>query len=119
MASFYCPLLTHLLQTIENLQSLSNLTELWLGKNKISKLQGLESLVNLRVLSLQVGTRSNEFDFPHRLFQSNRIVALEGLATLTNLEEIYISHNGLLQLGGLSHNVREVDQTEAKILNGS
>lgn len=38
--------------------------------------------------------------------QSNRIVKLEGLDKLTKLEELYISHNGVKELGGLEHNVR-------------
>lgn len=44
-------------QTIENLSPLSTLTELFLGKNKITAIDGLSSLVELRVLSLQVGLR--------------------------------------------------------------
>lgn len=35
-------------QHITNLSCLTNLTELWLGRNKISKLEGLDALVNLR-----------------------------------------------------------------------
>lgn len=35
---------------------------------------------------------------------------LEGLGTLKDLEELYISHNGLKSLGdGLTHNVRAVE----------
>ena len=69
---------------------MTNLTELWLGKNKITQLDGLDTLVNLRLLSIQ----------------SNRIVKLEGLDKLSKLEELYISHNGLKELSGLEHNVR-------------
>jgi protein phosphatase 1 regulatory subunit 7 len=44
---------------------MTNLTELWLGKNKITKLQGLESLVNLKILSIQVSfeIESRQADF--------------------------------------------------------
>lgn len=67
------------------------MTELWLGKNKISKLEGLDTLVNLKSLSIQ----------------SNRIVTLEGLDRLHALEELYISHNGLTRIGtGLAANKR-------------
>lgn len=77
-------------QRIENLSSLVNLTQLWLGKNKITRLEGLDALVKLRTLSIQ----------------SNRIVKLEGLDKLVELEELYISHNGLTELTGLESNVR-------------
>lgn len=52
--------------------------------------QGLESLTNLRVLSLQ----------------SNRITKLENLSHLIHLEELYISHNGLTSMQGVEKLVR-------------
>jgi protein phosphatase 1 regulatory subunit 7 len=99
--------LENLLQKIENLENLVNLEELWLGKNKITKLevrnlfscwtamayrscQGLQNLKKLQVLSLQ----------------SNRITKLEGLEELTELNQLYLSHNGIQRLGGLDNNVR-------------
>lgn len=86
-----------------------NLEELWLGKNKIVKLevstgsgpivescqglilflQGLQTLRRLKILSIQ----------------SNRITKLEGLDELENLEEFYISHNGVKLIEGLENNV--------------
>lgn len=78
--------------------------ELWLGKNKISKLQvryftchilaltncqGLDGLKRLKILSIQ----------------SNRITKLEGLENLESLEELYISHNGITRLEGIEKNV--------------
>lgn len=42
------------LQSIENIDALSNLDSLFLGKNKITKLQNLDALTNLTVLSIQV-----------------------------------------------------------------
>lgn len=78
------------IRAIENLDALVNLEELWLGKNKITKLQGLEKLAKLRLLSIQ----------------SNRITKIEGLENLVNLEEFYISHNGLEKLEGLENNVK-------------
>lgn len=78
------------IRSIEGLEGLVNLEELWLGKNKITKLQGFETLKSLRVLSIQ----------------SNRITKLENLEELTNLEELYISHNGLETIEGLGKNVK-------------
>ncbi|WFD32273.1 protein phosphatase regulatory subunit Sds22 [Malassezia sp. CBS 17886] len=87
------------LRSLENLGHLEHLTELWVGKNKIpsltvrlpawrGSLQGIASLTNLRVLSIQ----------------SNRLTSLDGLQTLTALEELYVAHNGLTHLEGLEHN---------------
>jgi len=88
------------------------LEELWLGKNKITKLevsfptyspvyrisnfpsspflfylQNISTLSSLRVLSIQ----------------SNRLTTLSdsGLSELKNLEELYVSHNGLTKIEGL------------------
>jgi protein phosphatase 1 regulatory subunit 7 len=66
------------------------LEQLWLGKNKITKLENLGHLKKLRVLSIQ----------------ANRIIKIEGLEELENLEELYISHNGIEKLEGLEHNVK-------------
>lgn len=43
-----------LLQVIENLDGLTNLNSIFLGKNKITKLQNLDSLINLKILGVQV-----------------------------------------------------------------
>ena len=95
---------------VEGLDALTNLEELWLGKNKITKLQvrtlgfpvsqffvipcpqNLGALKSLRILALQ----------------SNRLTKIEGLDELTNLEELYFSHNGIERLEGLDNNVRRL-----------
>jgi protein phosphatase 1 regulatory subunit 7 len=41
----------------------------------------------------------------------NRIVKIEGLDTLTELEELYLSHNGIETIEGLSHNVHTLSST--------
>lgn len=38
-------------------------------------------------------------------FQSNRILKIEGVEKLVNLEEFYISHNGIEKIEGLDTNV--------------
>lgn len=43
-----------ILQVIENLDGLTNLNSIFLGKNKITKLQNLDSLINLKILGVQV-----------------------------------------------------------------
>ena len=102
------PLTTFFTREITGLDTLVNLEQLWLGRNKINKIsvrkialgscasrsepafkiwfQGLSSLRKLRKLSLQ----------------SNRLVELgTGLADLTELEELYLSHNGIERTTGL------------------
>lgn len=86
---------------------LTNLTELWLGKNKITKLENIDQLVNLRILSIQVKHPLDEIGLRAKQFsQSNRITKIEGLDSLTKLEDLYISHNGLEEISGLDNNVR-------------
>ena len=41
------------MQTIENLPISANLRSLFLGKNKITKIENLEGLTGLRTLSIQ------------------------------------------------------------------
>jgi protein phosphatase 1 regulatory subunit 7 len=77
-----------MLQEIENLDTLTGLEELWLGKNKITEIKGLNALSNLKILSIQ----------------SNRLTAITGLEKLANLEELHISHNLISKLSGLEHN---------------
>jgi protein phosphatase 1 regulatory subunit 7 len=56
----------------------------YIGKNKIKKIENL-NLPKLEILSIQ----------------SNRITKLENLSHLVNLEELYISDNGLTCIEGL------------------
>ncbi|KAH0542633.1 hypothetical protein FGG08_002956 [Glutinoglossum americanum] len=73
---------------IENLDTLTSLEELWLGKNKITELKNISHLQNLKILSIQ----------------SNRLTRLEGLDSLSNLQEVYVSHNAITEISGLDHN---------------
>jgi Leucine-rich repeat (LRR) protein len=41
-------------QTIANLEQLTNLTELWLGKNKFTEITGVATLTKLARLDIQV-----------------------------------------------------------------
>ena len=69
------------------MDGLVGLEELWLGKNKITEIKNLDSLSNLKILSIQ----------------SNRIRSISGLSNLPQLEELYISHNALSTLSGLEN----------------
>ncbi|KAF8992844.1 L domain-like protein [Cyathus striatus] len=95
---------------ISGLQSSLNLTSLELGGNKIRKIEGLESLVKLEELWLGKNrvTKLENLSTLKKLrilsIQSNRITKLEGLEELADLEELYISHNGIQKLEGLDRN---------------
>jgi len=68
----------------DQLSGLVNLEELWLGKNKIEQIRGLEKLVKLRRLDVQ----------------SNRLTVVEGLSSQKDtLEELYLAHNGITNEG--------------------
>jgi protein phosphatase 1 regulatory subunit 7 len=65
---------------VDELSGLVNLEELWLGKNKIEKIEGLEALTKLRRLDVQ----------------SNRLTCVENLQTQQEtLEELYLAHNAI------------------------
>lgn len=63
-----------------------SLEELWLGKNKIEMIQGLQNLTNLKRLDVQ----------------ANRLTTVEGLSSqVDTLEELYLSHNAIDNPGGM------------------
>lgn len=65
---------------VDELSGLVNLEELWLGKNKIEQIQGLEKLTKLRRLDVQ----------------SNRLVEVTNLSSqVDTLEELYLASNGI------------------------
>lgn len=98
-------------QSLENLPVSANLRSLFLGKNKITKIENLEGLTGLQTLSLQ-SAHSPCLPFPSCADCSshvigNRITKIEGLEKCTQLEELYLSHNGLTKIEGLSANVSQ------------
>ncbi|KAJ8643237.1 hypothetical protein MRB53_004985 [Persea americana] len=88
------------LRVIENLQSLTNLQELWLGQNRIRTVN-LCGLNCIRKISLQ----------------SNRLTSMMGFQECIALEELYLSHNGILKMEGLSTlvNLRVLDVSSNKL----
>ncbi|MEQ2184369.1 hypothetical protein GOODEAATRI_007180, partial [Goodea atripinnis] len=69
---------------IENLDALSSLQSLFLGTNKITKLQNLDSLHNLSVLSIQMN--DNQID---------NWSDLDELKNAKSLETVYLERNPL------------------------
>nr|AGS43928.1 SDS22-delta81-171-myc3 [Cloning vector pAG118] len=93
----------NLIESIEpdSFEGLSNLEEIWLGKNSIPRLINLHPLKNLKILSIQ----------------SNKLKKIENLEELTNLEELYLSHNFITKIEGLEKNLKltTLDVTSNKI----
>ena len=91
------------IRVIEGLKTCGALTELWLGKNKIESLGDGSELAPLRALKrLDV--------------QTNRLRALgdgedggSALHALTTLEELYLAHNAITQLGGAVRTLGALD----------
>jgi len=97
---------------ITGLASCVNLRSLELGGNRIRTIENLDSLVNLEELWLGKNKISkleglgNLKKLKILSLQSNRITRIEGLEELDELEEIYLSHNGIERLEGLNNNLR-------------
>ncbi|KAJ3686408.1 hypothetical protein LUZ61_015572 [Rhynchospora tenuis] len=88
------------LKIMENLETLTNLQELWLGRNRIKAIN-LCGLKCIKKLSLQ----------------SNRLTSMLGLQECVALEELYLSHNGIQNMEGLStlQNLRVLDVSSNKL----
>jgi protein phosphatase 1 regulatory subunit 7 len=70
---------------MEGLQNLVSLESLWLGKNKIEEIAGINQLNHLR-----------QFDI-----QSNRLTSLgTDLLNNTSIEEFYVANNAISDLEG-------------------
>lgn len=104
-----CIVSAHSLQRIEGLDALVNLEELWLGKNKLPKLEVCATLMT--VDAMLIFQRHQNLDKLKKLrilsLQSNRITKIENIERLENLEELYLSHNGVERIEGLEHNVSD------------
>ena len=75
------------LRSMKGLESLSegSLEELWLGKNKITKIDHIEKLTKLVRLDVQ----------------SNRLTTVSNMPTFPELEELYLSHNAITSMDGV------------------
>eukprot|EP00246_Nothoceros_aenigmaticus_P000722 TRINITY_DN10950_c0_g1_i1.p1 TRINITY_DN10950_c0_g1~~TRINITY_DN10950_c0_g1_i1.p1 ORF type:complete len:330 (+),score=69.67 TRINITY_DN10950_c0_g1_i1:247-1236(+) len=73
------------IRLLDGLNSLAKLTELWLGRNRIRDVN-LCGLTGLLKISLQ----------------SNRLTTIRGFEECHALEELYLSHNGISVMEGLS-----------------
>ena len=92
---------------IEGLESLVNLSKLDFSSNQISKIEGLEKLVNLSTLLLYYNQISKIeglekiVNLSALYLPSNQISKIEGLHTLVNLSMLDISRNKIGKIEGL------------------
>ncbi|CAI0403977.1 unnamed protein product, partial [Linum tenue] len=88
------------LEVMENIEKLTNLEELWLGRNRIKQVN-LCGLKCIKKISLQ----------------SNRLTSMTGFEGCVALEELYLSHNGIEKMEGLSTlvNLRVLDVSSNKL----
>ncbi|WMV29415.1 hypothetical protein MTR67_022800 [Solanum verrucosum] len=88
------------LRIMELLENLKNLQELWLGRNRIRTVN-LCGLKCIKKISLQ----------------SNRLTSMIGFQECVALEELYLSHNGIVKMEGLSTlvNLRVLDVSANKL----
>lgn len=89
------------IRLMDGLKTLTKLTELWLGRNRIREVNlcGLRGLVKISI-------------------QSNRLTSIRGFDECTALEELYLSHNGISVMEGLSAltNLRILDLSSNRIV---
>ncbi|KAM0018157.1 putative leucine-rich repeat domain superfamily [Helianthus debilis subsp. tardiflorus] len=77
------------LTSMKGLEECTSLEELYLSHNGIAKMEGLSTLVNLRVLDVS----------------SNKLAAIEDIEKLTCLEDLWFNDNQLASLDGVSEAV--------------
>lgn len=77
------------LTSMKGLEECTALEELYVSHNGISKMEGLSTLVNLRVLDVS----------------SNKLAAIEDIAKLTCLEDLWFNDNQLASLDGIAEAV--------------
>ncbi|XP_076896071.1 protein phosphatase 1 regulatory inhibitor subunit PPP1R7 homolog [Bidens hawaiensis] len=77
------------LTSMKGLEECTSLEELYLSHNGIAKMEGLSTLVNLRVLDVS----------------SNKLAAIKDIEKLTCLEDLWFNDNQLASLDGISEAV--------------
>ncbi|CUM66206.1 uncharacterized protein PRCAT00003865001 [Priceomyces carsonii] len=99
----------------QTMHSLESLTQLWLGKNKIHKFENLDYLLNLRILSIQ-SNRISKIEGLDKLINleelylsHNGVETIENLDNNLKLQVLDVTSNKLTKLSNLSHLVNLTD----------
>jgi internalin A len=96
------------LNTIPNIDGLTNITTLGLDSNDLTSLPNLSALVNLQVLSFHhnrvavLPSVANLTQLKILFAHSNQLTALPSLTTLVNLDKLFISDNPIAVIPSLS-----------------
>ena len=121
---FLHPYMLILFQVMENLETLTNLQELWLGRNRIRTVN-LCGLKLIKKISLQSNRLTSMDGFQVQYYNTPCLPVL--IASCNNicfaiqeciaLEELYLSHNGIQKMEGLStlQNLRVLDVSSNKL----
>lgn len=95
------------IEEISGLELLKNLKVLYLHRNQISEIQGLEKLIGLDELYLH-SNQISKIKGLERLtaltildLSFNQISTIEGLDNLINLKKLYLNSNQISEIGGL------------------
>jgi hypothetical protein len=102
---------------IEGFERIPHLQQLHLENNWLEKIEGLESLLNLRHLYLNYNSITSIENLDHLkdlevlFISNNRIEQITGLEKLTNLKELYLYSNTIEKIEGLE------TLTELRVLN--
>lgn len=92
---------------IENLDSLTNLEELYLSENGLTKMEGLNNLFNLKVLDLSLNMIENIEnveglrELQELWFNGNNLskwTDIENLCSLSKLKCLYLEHNPIFYI---------------------
>jgi Leucine-rich repeat (LRR) protein len=118
------------LHRIYSLKNFTNLTHLSIASNKIGNIDVLSYLVNLEELDLQDNYIRNlqalsalkklrVLDVSNAVYGNNAITSLDGLQTLSLLEELYIAGNRTRDIEAITtlENLQNIDLSDNKISN--
>jgi internalin A len=98
---------TNQISKMEGIDTLANLTKLSLGNNQISKMQGIDTLENLTYLELGYNQISKIegidtlVNLTDLSLQNNQISKIEGIEKLVNLTELSLGYNQISKIEGV------------------
>lgn len=93
---------------IEGLDNLINISKLYLNSNQITKIEGLDNLTNISILYLnsnqitKIEGLDNLINISELALYSNQITKIEGLDNLINISILYLSHNQITKIEDLN-----------------
>ena len=110
---------------IEELDQFPKLEELYLRRNQIEKIEGLDTLTNLKILNIaenklikKIEGLDNLTNLKVIVLDDNQIKKIEGLGKLSNLERLCLEKNQINAINGVDHlsklTLMDVTEPDAK-----